>query len=265
MRASIASTLILAAGLAAPTVAAAGSSAWFDTDGARIRLLTAEAADAGGTLRGALEIVLEPGWKTYWRDPGDAGIPPQIDISASTNVSGAVFDFPAPVRFHEGWAGYAQSVSLPVRFAIPDPAHFSAVEADIFLGICKEVCVPVQARLSAAQQSAASDAESGAAVEAAFAALPGPASEGFGIAGLRDEGSRLVATATLAGDADAELFVVTPTGWVLRPPEAARADGAVSFSIPVAERPTGAAAGPVAFDYTLVSGGKSVSGTARLD
>ena len=43
---------------------------------------------------GVLDIDLKPGWKTYWRDPGDAGVPPQLDVSASTNVAGAELRFP---------------------------------------------------------------------------------------------------------------------------------------------------------------------------
>lgn len=257
--------LALLVSLVVPAVATAGASAWFETDGARIRLLTADQTGPDGRLAGALEIALEPGWKTYWRDPGDSGIPPLIDVSASTNVKTAEIEFPAPVRFKEGWAGYDAPVLLPVRFAIPDPAKFSALEADVLLGICKDVCIPVQARLSVVQQSAEADAESAALVAAAFDALPEPATASFGIGSLRDDGAALVARAALPGDDDAHLFVVSPPGWVLQPPELVRTDGAVAFSISVAERPDKAAAVPVALDYTLVSGSKSVSGTATLD
>ena len=58
-------------------------------------------ADEKGVLQGALEIDLKPGWKTYWRDPGDAGVPPTIDATASSNVASAELSFPAPHRFDE--------------------------------------------------------------------------------------------------------------------------------------------------------------------
>lgn len=264
MRLSFVPLLLLAASMLGPDASYAGASDWHETNGARIRLVTAGQPEPDGSLHGALEIALEPGWKTYWRDPGDAGIPPQIDVSPSTNIAGAAIEFPPPVRFHEGWAGYDRSVSLPVRFSIDDPARFSAVEADIFLGVCKEVCVPVQARLSATQHTLDGEAENDAAVAAAFATLPGPTAPNFRVDSLRDDGDSIVATITLPGGTTADLFVVTPEGWVFGPPEAVAGEGGLSFSILVAERPAGTAAVPVMVDYTLVAGAASVSGTTPL-
>ncbi len=65
-----------------------------------------------------LEIDLKPGWKTYWRDPGDAGVPPTLDASASSNIASAELSFPAPQRFDDGfaiWAGYKEPVGIPGR------------------------------------------------------------------------------------------------------------------------------------------------------
>jgi DsbC/DsbD-like thiol-disulfide interchange protein len=248
----------------APVAAHAASSPWFETDGARLRLVTVAAPDADGVVRGVLQIALEPGWKTYWKDPGDAGIPPQIDTSASINVAGAEILFPPPQRFDDGtshWAGYGASVSLPVRFQVTDPGRFTAIDADVFLGVCKEVCVPVQARLSVAPDDGFGDE---AAVVAGFAALPGQASSDFGIVALRDAGSELVAEARVpAGNDSPELFVVTPSGWGLKPPVAQRDGDRTVFRIPVIERPeTGG--DTVEIEYTLVAAGKSVSGTIGL-
>jgi len=248
---------------AASQPALAGSSVWFETDGARLRLVTADLADENGTLRGALEIDLKPGWKTYWRDPGDAGIPPQLDVSASMNVAAAEISFPPPRRFDDGfstWAGYDAPVTLPVRFKVPDPAKFSSVEADVFLGICKEVCIPVQARLSVKPES---DPEGDAVVAAAFAGLPARAAEGFRLESLTSEGQTFVASAVLPDPSNAQLFLVTPPGWVLGTPEPLAEGG--TFSIPVVERPAKPAPAPVAVDYTLVSGNGSVSGSIPLE
>ena len=86
MRAALPCLLLLAvSGSNLP--AAAGSSDWFETEGARIRLVTIDEPTPEGTLKGTLEIALDAGWKTYWADPGDAGIPPQIDIAGSQNVT----------------------------------------------------------------------------------------------------------------------------------------------------------------------------------
>ena len=82
--------------LALPSPASASSSDWFETEGGRVRLVTTGQPDGDGNLTGILDIELKPGWKTYWRDPGDAGVPPTIDVAASPGVTGAEFSFPAP-------------------------------------------------------------------------------------------------------------------------------------------------------------------------
>ena len=254
-------TLLAAFTCALPVAAQAASSPWYPTDGGQVRLVVEDRAPQGGILKGVLEIDLHDGWKTYWRDPGDAGIPPQIDIGASTNVSAATIRFPAPRRFDEGygaWAGYKGAVRLPVEFAIPDPASFSVIEADIFLGVCEEICVPVQARLSVTQPTQHDDAT----VDAAFAALPDPASETLHVSEMADRGEKLLARAP-GTQAPAELFVVTPPGWTLGVPEITSEAGAPTFSIPVLARPESAGPSP-AFDYTLVAGDRAVNGTVAL-
>ena len=65
----------------------ASATDWLEVNGGRVRLVTSGLPDSSGLLNGALEIDLEPGWKTYWRDPGDAGVPPQIDIARSSNIA----------------------------------------------------------------------------------------------------------------------------------------------------------------------------------
>ncbi|MGO4839085.1 protein-disulfide reductase DsbD domain-containing protein, partial [Rhizobiaceae sp. 2RAB30] len=132
-----------------PAHALASSSSWLETQGGRVRLVTAGAPDAQGVLAGALEIDLLPGWKTYWRDPGEAGVPPVLDVSGSKNVASAELSFPAPQRFDDGyskWAGYKHSIALPVKFTLKGPGA-GGIDANIFLGICETICIPVQGRL----------------------------------------------------------------------------------------------------------------------
>ena len=251
--------------VAMPGFSQAASSDWFETDGARLRLVTADAADADGLMRGVLQIDLEPGWKTYWKDPGDAGIAPQIDVSASMNVRSAELSFPGPVRFQEGdeiSIGYVQSVALPVTFQVEDPQKFTAIDADVFLGICKEICVPVQARLSVTPGGEAGKADP--AIAEGFNLLPSVASAGFGLHGIRDEGASLLADAALPnGATGGELFVVTPKGWEFGVPILETTGGQRAFRIPVLSRPEGSASGTV-LDFTLVADDKSVEGHARI-
>ncbi len=245
-------------------VANAAESAWFETDGVRLQLVTDDRPDADGQLRGVLKVALQPGWKTYWMDPGDAGVPPQIDPGASPNVTGATIHFPTPKRFDDGpthWAGYGQPVDLPVTFTVADASKFTAIDASVFIGVCREVCIPVQAVLSATPDPQAAATREGAAIAAAFSRLPGLPTADFGVARFELSGDTIVARpAVPAGTAAADLFVVAPSGWLLGPP---RADGAGGFDIHVAGRPAGGEL-PAALQYTLVGGDRAVTGSAAL-
>jgi DsbC/DsbD-like thiol-disulfide interchange protein len=252
--------------LVLPLPAAAGSSDWFATDGARLRLVAIDEPTADGTLRGALEIALDPGWKTYWADPGDAGIPPQIDVTGSTNVAAAELAFPPPQRFRDAyvtWAGYRGAVSLPVTFRVDDPARFSAIDATVTLGVCEEVCIPVHAQLSVIGRSATEEDDARAVVEQAFAALPPQPDAAFGVASASDRGKAIEFQARVPADAaDAELFVITPAGMKLGHPSSSGTGAERTFSFPIERR---GASAPAAFDYTLVAGEKAVSGRIGLD
>ena len=146
----IATTLLM---LGAANAAHAASSDWFEMEGASIRLVTAGRPDAEGRLRGMLDIKLKPGWKTYWRDPGDSGVPPTIDVSANPNITSAAFDFPAPQRHDDGgflWAGYDYPIGLPVTFTLKDAAGPATIDADTMIDTYREVRfgeqVPAQAQ-----------------------------------------------------------------------------------------------------------------------
>ncbi|RUV48671.1 hypothetical protein EOA88_39080, partial [Mesorhizobium sp. M5C.F.Ca.IN.020.14.1.1] len=164
--------------------AAASSSTWYNSEGGRVRLVTSGKPDEAGRIHGVLDIALKPGWKTYWRDPGDAGVPPQIDISASTNIANATFSFPPPQRHDDGygkWAGYDHPVSLPVTFTVSAPNEPAVIDADIFLGICETICIPLQTKLTIDPGSDPDNAEDAALVKAALATLPAPARPDFGV------------------------------------------------------------------------------------
>src|ERR687891_1737067 len=88
---------------------AADVSPWDEGLQSAARLIAARAAGTGGGLlyRSGVEIRLNPGWKTYWRYPGDSGAPPTFDFSKSENVKSATVLFPAPLRFADGAGGYS--------------------------------------------------------------------------------------------------------------------------------------------------------------
>ncbi len=249
--------------LAAGGPARASSSGWADSEGGRVRLVTSGRPDAKGRLEGVLDIALKPGWKTYWRDPGDSGVPPQLDISGSTNVSAAEMAFPAPQRHDDGygqWAGYDHPVGLPIAFTVTDPGQDSLIEADIFLGVCETICIPVQARLTvdpAADPDNAADAER---VKAALAALPAKASADFGVTPLEGDHETLVVEASVPGDpAAADFFVAGADDYMFGPPRREESPGKVKFTVPILDRPSSPPSGD-GLHYTLTSSAGAVAG-----
>lgn len=128
---------------AAPT-----ASAWVDGYNSKVRLVAG--ARAGKPVAG-IEIRMAEGWKTYWRSPGDAGgVPPHFDWAGSTNLARAEVLFPAPRRMSDpagDAVGYKGSVVFPVIIAAEDPAKPVRLALAFEFGICKEICVPAEAKI----------------------------------------------------------------------------------------------------------------------
>ncbi len=93
----------------------------------------------------AIELQLAPGWKTYWRSPGDAGIPPSFDWSRSENVKSVRIHWPAPAVFHTNGMqsiGYHDRLVLPVEVTPDDPGKPIRLQLRMDLGVCDEICLP---------------------------------------------------------------------------------------------------------------------------
>ena len=113
-------------------------------DIARLEVLPGWETDRGTRMIG-LRITLAPGWKTYWRAPGDSGIPPQVIWSGTGDVSGAAIHWPVPEVFDSAGMrtlGYHDQVLFPVEIVTEGASGRVAGMLDI--GVCEEVCVPVQ-------------------------------------------------------------------------------------------------------------------------
>jgi DsbC/DsbD-like thiol-disulfide interchange protein len=107
---------------------------------------------ADGTRVAAIRFKLAPGWKTYWRAPGDAGIPPQFDWSQSDNLRGVGITWPAPKVFHEGGVrtiGYKDELVLPITLAPRNAGKPMRLTATLDFGVCSDICVPQQLEVSA--------------------------------------------------------------------------------------------------------------------
>jgi DsbC/DsbD-like thiol-disulfide interchange protein len=99
----------------------------------------------------ALRLDLAPGWKTYWRAPGDVGIPPRFDWSGSDNLRSLRYHWPSPVVFDAQGArtvGYRDQLILPIEITAQDPAQPVILRGRIDIGICNDICVPADLTLT---------------------------------------------------------------------------------------------------------------------
>lgn len=175
-----------------------------------------------GTHMAGVRIDLAPGWKTYWRSPGDAGIPPQFDWSGSENLKSVRIHWPAPIVFHtNGYQtiGYKGGVVLPVELVAKDPSRPVVLRSRIDLGICRDICMPATVEL---QTLIAAPGAPDPAIRAALKASPISAKA----AGLThvackvepiSDGLRITASLTLppqSGDEDVAFEAADPGIWV---------------------------------------------------
>lgn len=99
----------------------------------------------------ALHLQLAEGWRTYWRIPGDAGIAPRIDWSRSQNAATIQARWPRPVVFDQNGyrsIGYEGELVLPLEVMPRRAGRPVALQAELTIGICQDVCIPVDLSLS---------------------------------------------------------------------------------------------------------------------
>lgn len=176
---------------------------------------------ADGSHMAGLRITLLPGWKTYWRAPGDGGIPPQIDFSASRNVAAAQFQWPTPeVMDQSGMRtiGYHDGVTVAVKVTpnANGPIQFSG---EMLIGVCEEICVPAQLSFDAELPT---DGARDSAIVATLIDRPATANEAGVTSALcqispMENGVTVTATLTLPATGGEEVVVVEandPLIWV---------------------------------------------------
>ena len=179
----------------------AAATGWVGDNHAAARLITAtDATGSGKTVEAGLEIRLAPGWHAYWRTPGDAGIPPSIDWSASENLTRAEIAWPAPARYSlQGFetAGYRDHIVLPITATLRQPGNPLDLHALVSWAACANICVPYSTKLDLRLPAGpAAPAPEAGLIGEARARVPQPAA----VAGVE-----LVAANVAARGADAAL------------------------------------------------------------
>jgi DsbC/DsbD-like thiol-disulfide interchange protein len=218
-------TIALVCGNVAVTSARAQSaSPWVDDTHSSVRLLAGPRS--GNEVLGGIDLTLAEGWKTYWRNPGDSGVPPRFDFSQSDNVASVTPLFPAPMQFPDGAGGtsfgYRKRVVLPLRIVPKDASRPVTLRASLNYAVCEKICIPVaaDAELAFAATAGVPDSE----LADALKAVPKPAEIGnpgpFAIQHVLRDGNRVLVDVTAPDAAQVSLFAEGPTPeWALPVPK----------------------------------------------
>lgn len=116
------------------------------SDGAVVRVDVLDGGAAkDGIHHAALHIRLAEGWKTYWRAPGDAGIPPLFEWHGSRNLGEVEILWPTPIVFDQNGMrsiGYKDELVLPLKIKPKRSRQPLRLSGTIEFGVCKDVCIP---------------------------------------------------------------------------------------------------------------------------
>jgi thiol:disulfide interchange protein/DsbC/DsbD-like thiol-disulfide interchange protein len=246
--------MLLAAG-----VAVSATAAPVRTEHVEAELVSAATALQPGTpLTVALRLKMDPGWHTYWQNPGDSGLPPTLAWKLPTGLTAGAIQWPPPralpigplVNYgYEGEVLLLADIALAPAFASAGPATLRA-RADWL--VCKEVCIPEGADLALSlpvASSAAPDPHWGEAIARTRASLPQPL-EGWNVVATGHGQQIELALAPIAAESDPgdlHLFPFTEGKIEASAPQTLVRDGAtLKLTLPVASQRVG--------DFTRVAG-----------
>lgn len=247
----------------APSLHAA-SSDWYRVEGGAIRVVESSVSTEDGRRRAALEIRLDPGWKTYWQDPGSSGVPPVVSTIQDGSIAPATLNFPTPRWFADDygrWAGYDHDVTMALTLEAPSRSTGEPTRLNVFLGICEAICIPVQVELlldKGLNQAVAADEQ---IISAAFDALPAQATPAMHLRIEDVNEGELVAEAIVpAGAAVTEIFVAGSDKVTFETPTLRAGANLPTFTT----RFRGAINSGDVFDYTLVTTEGAVRGQLQI-
>ena len=264
----LAVNLVVTVAVSRPALAG-DASAWDGDQRAAVRLIAG--AQRGTVRRAGIEIRLAPGWKTYWRYPGDSGIPPRFDFSHSKNVKSVTVRYPAPHRLTDESGtsiGYKHGVVFPLDIVVQNAAQpvMLAVKADY--AVCEKVCIPAEgkAELNLTGRPGAQDGwlkQNDALVPVAAQIGEG---ETLAVRSVTRENKRILVDVAAPGAI--ELFAEGPAAdWAL--PVPAPVDGAPAgqqrFAFELEGLPPNTRPGGATLMLTAVSGGQAIEVPYRLD
>jgi DsbC/DsbD-like thiol-disulfide interchange protein len=255
---------------AATGVSHAASSAWATNEGGRMRLVLLPAG-ADGSRDGVLLIEPKKGWITYWREPGDVGIPPSITAAPGADYTVARVDFPVPKLLSSGDmqdVGYDHPVALPLVLANAGGEQPFKISA--FVGVCQNICIPFQADLTVDPAAeVGTDPEEVALVQEAKRQVPPGPSEDFRVTGhmMQPDLKTLQVSLRLpAGAGDPKVFVSGPSGHVYVEGEVSAGPGGETlYTMPIGKLPKGYKMAGKRWGLLVVAGNRAMETTLAFD
>jgi DsbC/DsbD-like thiol-disulfide interchange protein len=265
LRASLGFAATILASAFALDARAQDASPWQRDGHSAVRLLAG--SRSGAVLLGGIAFQLQPGWKTYWRTPGDSGVPPRFDFTKSENIEAVTVLWPAPMRFDDGAGGtslgYHDQIVLPLRIVPKSADKPVTLRAEVNYAVCEKLCIPVEANVELAFNSVASTEDS--ALFAALDTVPKPANVGdpnpLTIRDVEREGkNQVVVDVVTPDDRNLNLFVEGPTpDWGLPVPKLVEhgPPGVKRFAFALDGVPPGVNPEGAALKLTLVGGDRA--------
>jgi len=263
--------------IAAASASAAEDASPWDGDARSAVRLIAGSAMPGKVVRAGVEIKLKSGWHTYWRYPGDAGVPPRFDFTESQNVKTVDVLWPAPQPIPEHdlvTIGYTGDVILPLAVVPENSAKPIKLGLKLDYAVCETLCVPAEGKAELMLTGGSSSQD--AALTAAEMRVPKKAVLGesapLAIKSVRREdgagGRRVIVDVAAPAGARITLFAEGPTpDWALPVPKAV--DGAPAglqrFALALDGAPPGATYEGIPISLTAVAGNLVIEVVTRLD
>jgi len=260
--------------LVGTTAQAADESPWNEDVRSAIRLIAGSNKADDAELRAGIEVKLRPGWKTYWRYPGDSGVPPHFDFSGSENLKKADVLFPAPHLFTDETGqslGYKDTVIFPVVVSPQQSGKPVRLRVKVDYAVCEKLCVPVEGRAELVLESG--DSKHDPTLTAAEGRVPKHVTAGqLGLTAKRaNDGAKPTVTVDLGAPAGkpVELFVEGPTPqWALPIPKPAKTapPGRAQFSFELDGLPPGVdPKSQLDLTFTVITGDRAVETKTHLD
>ena len=255
------------------------ASAWDGGTRSALRLIAgAPTTEAGQkVLRAGIEIRLDPGWKTYWRYPGDSGVPPRFRFTRSENVASVRLLWPAPQRLETAAdisIGYTGDVIFPVRVVARNPNRPVLLRLDADYAICQNLCIPADGRAELVLEGEPGSHEE--ALSQSEKRVPAPAAIGAPqelaiMAVHRDAAGnkpRILVDVRAPEDTSPDLFAEGPTAdWALPVPEriVGAPQGEQRFAFALDGIPPGAAEEGAQLRLTAVAGDRAIEVVTSID